>query len=120
MLAVALAALSLATVPTEGVGFGTHGRAVHDANGVSFTLRGLPAGADARAVLQAGTCTHPSASFASVGSGHVAANGRAAWTSRIRFHGRPVAWSTVADGKHVLRILAGGRVVACGAIDGMS
>jgi hypothetical protein len=32
----------------------------------------------------------------------------------------PVSWTTVADGAHVVAIVSGAKVVACGVIPGMS
>jgi hypothetical protein len=62
----------------------------------------------------------PSASFAGIGSARVGADGRTLWAAFIRFREEHVAWSTVSDGGHIIVLLAGGKVVGCGAIPGMS
>ena len=80
-------------------------------------LRGLAPRAPARVVLQAGSCAHPSASFALVAELRAGVSGAARATAAIRFHGTaPVALQDVTDGAHVIRVLAGGRAVACGTI----
>jgi hypothetical protein len=125
-----LAAGAGAVNPTEGVALkavaesGVAGKATAGARGagtrVVFSIRGLAPGAKARAIMQAGTCKRSSASFAPVGSAAANASGTAQWSANVRFHGEPVGWATIADGAHVFQILAGGRVVACGVIPGMS
>ena len=125
MIAVALAALTLAAAPTEGVPLGAHGKAVVGQRGAgtyaTFTVEGLKPGATVHAILQSGTCKRPSASVASVGSARIGADGRAAWGAFARFRREHVAWSTVSDGGHVIVLLVGGRGrVGCGAIPGMS
>jgi hypothetical protein len=129
-LTAIVAASALAINPTETVrlkavdGSGITGTAVAGAKGsgtrVVFTIKGLKASAAVRAVFHAGTCARSSASFANAGNAAADASGTARWTTRILFHGQPVAWSGAADGGHTLTLISGGRVVACGTIPGMS
>jgi Cu/Zn superoxide dismutase len=126
-LATAGAALAVnptETVPLKAAGSPVRGTVTAGAAGkgtrVVFKLRGLPANAAVRAVFQAGTCARPSASFAAAGSALADAKGVASWTGTIRFHGTPVSWKTAADGGHLIAVVVGGKVVACGVIPGMS
>jgi Cu/Zn superoxide dismutase len=118
---LAAAALALAAAnPTETVQLGKLGTVTAGQQGsgtlARFSLHGLPAGTRARAVLNAGTCKRPSASFAGAGSARVDPRGRAVWKAKV-----PVAWSIVADGGHVFRVVgANGKPLACGVVPGMS
>ncbi len=83
---------------------------------VTLEIQGLPAGADARAVMNAGTCAQPSASFATLPNLKADSNGKATASGSILFHGtEPVALATVADGQHIISIQTD-QVVACGVI----
>jgi hypothetical protein len=83
---------------------------------VTLEVQGLPAGAEARALLNAGTCAQPSASFAALPNLKADSNGKATATGSILFHGtEPVALATVADGQHIISIQTD-KVVACGVI----
>lgn len=116
-------ALAIETVPLnlDAVGgSGVSGSAVltpaGEGTNVTLEIQGLPAGGDARAVMTAGTCAQPSASFASLPNLKADSNGKATATGAILFHGtEPVALATVADGQHVISIQTD-RVVACGVI----
>ena len=80
-------------------------------------LSGLMPKASARAILQAGTCTKSGASFALVARLRADASGKANATGAVLFHGSvEVPLRTIADGAHVIRVLAGDRVLACGTI----
>jgi hypothetical protein len=80
-----------------------------------FSLHGLKPGSSVRAVVNAGTCRRPGASFLGAGGAQSGSTARAAWRANVR-----LAWSTAADGSHVVRVIVDGRAVACGAIPGMS
>jgi hypothetical protein len=130
VIALLLAVAAIAANPTETIklkpvgGAGVSGTATMGARGSGthavLALRGLAANGSVRALLHAGTCRRPSASFASIGSASANAGGVARWSSTIRFRMEPVSWTTVADGAHVVAIVSGAKVVACGVIPGMS
>lgn len=91
--------------------------AAGDATEVELEVAGLPAGAAAQATIQAGTCTMPSASFATLPVLEADASGNATATGRVLFRGtEDVALSTMADGEHIVAIQSEGAVVACGVI----
>jgi hypothetical protein len=129
IFAAAFAATALAVNPTEGVKLsavsgskvtglataGQRGKGTH----VVFVVRGLQSGAKVRAVMQAGKCSKPSASFATAGSATADAKGVARWSASVLFRGQPVAWSTISDGAHHFTIVGAGRL-ACGVVPGMS
>jgi hypothetical protein len=126
---VAVATAALAVNPTEGVkltavgGSKVSGLATAGARGkgthVVFVVRGLEPGAKVRAVMQAGKCSKPSASFATAGSATADANGVARWSASVLFRGEPVTWSTISDGAHHFNVV-GARRLACGVVPGMS
>jgi hypothetical protein len=130
LAAATIASAATAANPTETIrlkpmsGARVTGTATMGAHGsgtrAALVVRGLGARASARALVHAGTCSRPSASFASAGSATAGAHGVARWTGSVRFRAQPVAWTTIADGAHVLAIVSGQGVVACGAIPGMS
>jgi len=92
--------------------------AVGEGAGVALEVVDLPAGADARATMHAGTCDLPSASFAALPDLKADASGRAAAEGAVLFHGTdPVALAPMADGEHVLLVRVE-QVVACGFIPG--
>ncbi len=94
-----------------------HAPRLDDATEVALVVSGLPPGASAQASVQAGTCATPGASAAMLPSLTADAGGRATASGFVLFRGAEnVAFSTVADGGHVVSITSGGRVVACGAI----
>ena len=101
-----------------------HGSAVVGANGAgtraSVNLAGLRAGTAVRVLLQSGTCRRHGASFALLVSGRASGTGAFRATGAARFHGRPVGYGIVADGAHVITVVAAGRLVACGVIPGIS
>ena len=124
-----VAATAFAHGPTEGVklsavgssrvsGLATAGQRGKGTR-VVFTVRGLQPGAKVRAVMQAGTCAKPGASFATAGKATANASGVARWSADVLFHGMPVAWSTISDGAHHFSIVGVGRL-ACGVVPGMS
>jgi hypothetical protein len=128
--ALVVAAGAAAVNPIEGVRLkavaksGVTGQANATARGagtyVVFTVRGLGPNAKVRAVMNAGNCKQPGASAASVGSAKADARGLAKWSASVLYRNAPVAWVSIADGAHLFQIVAGGRVVACGVIPGMS
>ena len=94
-----------------------HAPRLDDATRVVLEVSGLPPGATAQGSLHAGTCATPSASAAALPGLTADATGRATAGGFVLFRGAEnVAFSTVADGDHVINIASGGRVVACGAI----
>jgi hypothetical protein len=125
----AVAAPAFAVNPTEGVrlsavgGSKVTGLATAGARGkgthVVFAVRGLRPGAKVRAVMRAGTCAKPGASFAAAGGATANAKGVARWSAAVLFHWQPVAWSTIADGAHQFSIVGAGTL-ACGVVPGMS
>ena len=94
-----------------------HAPRLEDATQVSLQVNGLPPGASAQSSLHAGTCATPGASAAMLPSLTADATGRATASGFVLFRGAEnVAFTTVADGGHVVSVTSGGRVVACGAI----
>ena len=87
---------------------------------VLLDLHGLASASGVRALLHAGTCAHFGASFAAIVTATANAQGAVHSRGHVRFHGLPVDYSTIADGSHVITIVSGSRVVACGVIPGMS
>ena len=87
-----------------------------DGTRVTITLYGLAPKVAVRATLHAGTCAKPSASFAAIVSTKATAAGGATATAQILFRGKPVSFIGIADGEHTVTVIAGSRVVACGAI----
>jgi LysM repeat protein len=106
------------TVTFVAAGDEAHAPNLDDATRVYIDIVGLPAGASAQSSLHAGTCAQPGASAAALPN--LTADrpgGRASANAMVLFRGSEnVAFSTVADGSHIVRITADGRVVACGAI----
>ncbi len=101
-------------------GSGVSGTAVltraGEGTNVTLEIQGLPAGAEARAIMSGGTCAQPGASSAVLPNLKADSNGKATANGSILFHGTdPVALETVADGQHVISIQTD-KVVACGAI----
>ncbi len=83
---------------------------------VTLEIQGLPAGTEAQAAMNAGTCAQPSASFATLPNLKVDSNGKATANGSILFHGTdPVALESVADGQHIISVQTD-KVVACGVI----
>jgi hypothetical protein len=128
-VAIAVASAAFAVNPTEGVKLsavggskvtglataGQRGKGTH----VVFVVRGLEPGAKVRAVMHAGRCAKPGASFATAGTATADAKGVARWSAGVLFRGEPVAWSTISDGAHHFSIV-GARRLACGVVPGMS
>jgi hypothetical protein len=128
--AVAASAAPAATPPlAEGVAFkpiarsGVTGTGTVTQNGVgtrvTVRLKGLEPGSIARVVLRSGRWPKLSASFARAVTVEADSLGRARGTSAIRFRSEPVAFNIVADGYHVLAVVADGRVVALAEIPGL-
>jgi opacity protein-like surface antigen len=130
-LAVALfvVAVAAAVNPAEGTRFspvarsGVTGTATLAANGigtkVNVRLVGLAPGTTARVLLRTGRYPRLSASFARAVEAKADARGVARASSAVRFRGEPVSWTIVADGDHVLTVVAGGKLVAYATIPGM-
>lgn len=115
-LAIETVPLNLDAVGGSGVSGGAVLTPAGEGTNVTLEIQGLPAGADARAIMTAGTCAQPSASFASLPNLKADSSGKATATGAILFHGsEPVALAAIADGQHVISILTD-RVVACGVI----
>ena len=93
--------------------------AKNDGTRVTVTLYGLAPKAAVRATLHAGSCAKPSASFAAIVSTKATAAGGASAAGRVLFHGEPVSFIGIADGEHTITVIAGSRVVACGAVPAM-
>jgi hypothetical protein len=79
-------------------------------------LAGLRGQASAEANLNGGTCAQPSASVLRLLSLRVDERGRAEGSGRVTIGGSDMALAGLADGQHVIMIVAGGQAVACGAI----
>src|SRR5689334_11061976 len=99
--------VKLAPLHGSGVSGRVYYRAVGAGTNVSVKLRGVPLGATSRVLLRSGSCRRHGLSFAAVVLG------------QLRFHGAPVAISTVADGKHVFTVVINGRESACAVIPGL-
>lgn len=93
--------------------------AKNDGTRVTLTLYGLAPKTTVRALLHAGTCARPSASFTAIASARATAMGTANATGTALFHGAPVSFIGVADGEHIVTVVAGSRVAACGVIPAM-
>jgi hypothetical protein len=130
-LAAAVAAGSAgATAPTETVlfkavgGSKVAGSATLGANGVgtkvSVRITGLKPGTPAQVLVRVGRYPKLSASFAKAAFVKADAKGVARASSAVRFRNEPVSWTVIADGDHVLTVVAGGKVVAYAEIPGMS
>jgi lipoprotein-anchoring transpeptidase ErfK/SrfK len=129
LAAIAVAAAAAAPPLAEGVTFkpvaksGVAGTGTVTQNGIGtgvvVRLSGLEPGSTARVLLRAGRYPRLSASFAKAVNVKADAQGRARGSSAIRFRDEPVAFQLVADGRHVLTVVAGGRVVAVAEIPGL-
>ncbi len=134
LVAAALAVLAVASAAAapplaEGVVFkpvgksGVAGTGVVTQNGigtaVSVRLNGLEPGSTARVLLRTGRYPKLSASFAKAVNAKADGRGRARASSAIRFRNEPVAFHLVADGDHVLTVVAGGKIVAIAEIPGL-
>jgi hypothetical protein len=130
--ALAVLAVSAATAApplAEGVTFkpvaksGVTGTGTVTQNGigtaVAVRLTGLEPGSSARVLLRSGRYPKLSASFAHAVNVKADARGRARASSAIRFRNEPVAFHLVADGHHVLTVVAGGKIVAIAEIPGL-
>jgi LysM repeat protein len=105
------------TATFAAAGDEAHAPNLEDATRVSLEVVGLAPGSSAQSSLHAGTCAQPGASAAALPDLTADSSGNATASGMILFRGSEnVPFSTVADGDHVIRITAGGRGVACGAI----
>jgi hypothetical protein len=127
VIVLLFAGLAVAGTPVESIRLtatpGAHVSAsavIHERGAgtqVRIAIRGLEPRGSVRAIVRAGSCARPSASFASVGAGKVANDGTAHLRAAVLFHGtQPVAWSVVTGGDHTIALVAEGRMAACGAI----
>ncbi len=129
VVAAIVAGAALAVAPTEGVIFksvgksGVAGRAELGANGIGTKVRvevtGLEPGTTARVLVRYGRYPKLSASFAKAVYVKADARGVARASSAVRFRNEPVSWGVIADGDHVLTVVAGGKLVAYAEIPGM-
>jgi len=130
LAAAGMASAALAAAPTETIrlhsrpGSTVAGSATVGARGagtlVLLDVHGLASGSSVRALLHAGTCAHFGASFAAIVTATANAKGAVHTRGRVLFHGLPVDYSAIADGGHVITVVSGSCVVACGVIPGMS
>jgi hypothetical protein len=105
------------TATFTAAGDAAHAPRQEDATQVSLALSGLPAGASAQGSVQAGTCATPGASAAMLPNLTADGGGRASAGGFVQFRGAEnVAFPIVVEGGHIVSIVSGGRVVACGAI----
>jgi len=82
-----------------------------------LVVNGLGPHSPARALLHEGTCTHHGPSTAIVGAGRADGTGVLRTTrAQILSHALPLAVGSIADGKHVIAVSVGTRVVACGRV----
>ena len=129
VLAASVATAAFAAAPTETIrlharpGSTVTGSATVGASTrgtlVLLDLHGLVPASGVRALLHAGTCAHFGASFAAIVTATANAKGALRIRGHVLFHGLPVDYSTIADGGHVITVVSGSRVVACGVIPGM-
>jgi hypothetical protein len=130
VLATSVATAAFAAAPTETIrlharpGSTVRGSATEGASSagklVLLDLHGLAPVSGARALLHAGTCRHFGASFAAIVTAKANAKGSVRTRGHLLFHGLPVDYGSIADGGHVITVVSGSRVVACGVIPGMS
>ena len=90
-----------------------------DGTRVTLTLYGLAPRAAVRALLKAGTCAKSSASVVTIASTKATAAGGANATAQLLARGKQISYFDVADGDHIITIVAGSRVVACGVVPAM-
>lgn len=94
-----------------------HAPNLDDATQVVLDIGGLQPGATVEASLHAGSCDVPGASAAALPGLTADAMGRATATGMVLFRGTEnVAFSTITDGDHIIRITSGGSEAACGSI----
>lgn len=91
-------------------------KSVGSETGLTVVLRGLVPGKKFRLVLSAGTCAKRQAPFTGLGEGKARRDGTSYTSSLVRRAGAPIAFKSVADGKHVIVVHVGTKSVACGAI----
>jgi lipoprotein-anchoring transpeptidase ErfK/SrfK len=126
---LAVSAAAAAPPLAEGVTFkpvaksGVAGTGTVTQNGVGTAvvvrLTGLKPNSTARVLLRSGRYPQLSASFAQAVNVKADARGRGRASSAIRFRNEPVAFHIVADGRHVLTVVAGGKIVALAEIPGL-
>jgi hypothetical protein len=96
----------MATLTPVGLGTSAH-----------LVVNGLGPHSPARALLHEGTCTHHGPSTATVGFGRADGTGvLRTTTAQILSRSLPLAVQEIADGKHVIAVSVGARVVACGRV----
>lgn len=83
---------------------------------VFVILRNAEPGARIRALLHARTCAHSGASSALGATGNANGAGTVRATGHVLFPSQPVSMRTIADGGHLIAVVAGARVVACGLV----
>jgi hypothetical protein len=84
--------------------------------GLTVVLRGLTPGKKFRMLLSAGTCARRKAPFTGLGEGKARHDGTSYTSSLVRRAGAPIAFKSLADGKHVIVVHVGTRTVACAVI----
>jgi hypothetical protein len=120
------AAVALAALPERE--FSVHGlggsridgdatlRSLGTETGMELVLTGLPRGKKFRVVLTTGSCARRSAKVTLLGIATAGPNGLARYASLVRRNGAPIAFRSIADGKHVITVVVSKKTLACGSI----
>lgn len=87
---------------------------------VMLDLTGLAPKTKVVALFKAGTCARQSASFGTIAQGAADAKGAFKASGKVLYRNAPVSFTVAGDGGHLVVILAGGKMAACGVIPGMS
>lgn len=111
---------SIAPLPGQKAKGNASVTAAGSGTSIGVQLTGLAPKAAVSVLFKSGTCKKQSASFAGVAQGAADAKGAFSGGGPLTFRGGPLGFNSVADGKHVLVVVAAGKQVACGVIPGMS
>jgi hypothetical protein len=90
-------------------------KSLGEETGMTLALRGLPRDKKFRVVLNTGTCARRTAGTL-LGIAAADKNGVARYASLVRRNGAPIAFKSIADGKHVIVVVVSKKTVACGSI----
>jgi hypothetical protein len=125
LAALLLAAVAVAALPQRDFSVSPRGgskvkgtgtvKSVGAETGMTLALRGLPRDKKFRVVLNTGTCAHRTAGTL-LGIAAADKNGVSRYSSLVRRNGAPIAFKSVADGKHVIVVVVSKKTVACGPI----